>query len=116
MNILDDVLPGYVQHIVVAFHFNSRVGKPGSPEVILREGVFLNHRSHGAVEHHYPVFYYISNVHNSIISISLSIMFHRPVHFPSVFFFLEGLSLVEFLFTLAEGDVHFGTSVLVDKH
>ena len=41
---------------------------------------------------------------------------HGTIHLTAVFFFLQRLALVELLLTLAKGDVHLGTSVLVDEY
>ena len=38
-----------------------------------------------------------------------------PVHFSSVFLLLQGLTLVILLLTLAEGDIHLGTSIVVNE-
>ena len=38
-----------------------------------------------------------------------------PVHFSSVFLLLQGLTLVILLLTLAEGNVHLGTSLVIDE-
>ena len=41
---------------------------------------------------------------------------HGTIHFTAVLLFLQCLSLVELLLTLTKGDVHLGTSVLVDEY
>ena len=43
-------------------------------------------------------------------------MFYRPVHLAPIFLFLQGLTLVVFLLTLAEGNVHLRPTLVVDKH
>ena len=42
--------------------------------------------------------------------------FHGTIHFTTILLFLQRLTLVELLLTLAEGDVHLGTSILVDEY
>ena len=41
---------------------------------------------------------------------------HGTIHFTAVLLFLQRLALVELLLTLAKGDVHLGTPVLVDEY
>ena len=37
------------------------------------------------------------------------------IHFSSVLFLLQGLTLVILLLTLAEGDIHLGTTLVIDE-
>ena len=42
-------------------------------------------------------------------------MLDCPVHLAAIFLLLESLSLVEFLLTLAQGDVHLRPTLFVDE-
>ena len=42
-------------------------------------------------------------------------MLHRTIHFALVLFLLDGLALVKFLLTTAEGDINLCTSFVVNE-
>ena len=43
-------------------------------------------------------------------------MFSYTVHLPTVFLFLESLSFVKLFLTSGKGDIHLGSTVLVDEN
>ena len=120
---LDDVSPGpqvaavdveyhvracQAEHVVIAAHLTAKQMEP-PPEVLFRQVVRLNHRTHGTVQHHDPLLNYILDSFHLIV-------LDGAVHFATVFLFLQRLTLVERLLTLTQRNVHLGPAVLVEEH
>ena len=57
VDILHDVGTCQIQHIVVTLHQSRNIPEHIATEVLLRQAVALNHRSHCAVKQQYTLFY-----------------------------------------------------------
>jgi len=109
VDVRDNVRASDVEHVVVALHHSRHITEPLASEVILGQIIFLNLRTHGTVKN------------QNLLLNNLSYIFHYlkvlngSIHFSSVLFLLQGLTLVILLLTLAEGDIHLGTAFVIDE-
>ena len=113
----DDIRTCEAQHVVVALHLPVGIGKASASEVGFGQSVLLNDSTHCTVENQDSFFDNMKDVGSHVCVYSkLFINLHGPVHLAPILLLLERLSLVVSLLTLAECNVHLGSSVLVDEH